>query len=130
MSVGLLIISHNGIGPAMLGTATFMLDGCPLQARLLAASRDCDPEELIADASEEIATLDEGDGVLILTDLYGSTPSNVAKKLSTRSRVRTVAGMNLSMLMRVLNYPQLDLDQLAEKAVDGGKDGIVLVEAS
>lgn len=130
MSVGLLIISHNGIGPAMLGTATFMLDGCPLQARLLAASRDCDPEELIADASEAIATLDEGDGVLILTDLYGSTPSNVAKKLSTRPRVRAVTGMNLSMLMRVLNYPQLNLDQLADKAVDGGKDGIVLVENS
>lgn len=128
MSVGLLIISHNGIGPAMLGTATFMLDGCPLPARLLTASRDCDPDELIADASEEIAELDEGDGVLVLTDLYGSTPSNVAKKLAARSRVRTVTGINLSMLMRVLNYPHLDLDQLAEKAVGGGRDGIVLVE--
>jgi PTS system mannose-specific IIA component len=127
MSVGLLIITHDGIGPALLGTATFMLDGCPLPARLLTASRDCDPEELIADAAEEIATLDEGDGVLVLTDLYGSTPSNVAKKLSTQSKVRTVTGLNLSMLMRVLNYPQLDLEQLAEKAVGGGRDGIVLV---
>ena len=105
-----------------------MLDGCPLPARLLTASRDCDPDELIADASEEIAELDEGDGVLVLTDLYGSTPSNVAKKLAARSRVRTVTGINLSMLMRVLNYPHLDLDQLAEKAVGGGRDGIVLVE--
>jgi mannose PTS system EIIA component len=105
-----------------------MLDGCPLQARLLAASRDCDPDELIADAAEEIADLDEGDGVLILTDLYGSTPSNVAKKLAARARVRTVTGMNLSMLMRVLNYPQLNLDQLAEKAIGGGKEGIVLVD--
>lgn len=128
MSVGLLIITHNGIGPALLGTATFMLEGCPLTARLLTASRDCNPEELIEDAEEEIATLDQGDGVLILTDLYGSTPSNVAGKLSSRSKVRTVTGVNLSMLMRVLNYPQLDLEQLAEKAVGGGKDGIVLVE--
>ncbi|OGT63368.1 MAG: PTS fructose transporter subunit IIA [Gammaproteobacteria bacterium RIFCSPLOWO2_02_FULL_47_50] len=128
MSVGLLIISHDGIGPAILGTATFMFDGCSLQTRLLAASRDCDPDELIADASEQIAALDEGDGVLILTDLYGSTPSNVAKKLSSKSRVRTVTGMNLSMLMRVFNYPQLDLEQLAEKAVSGGRNGIVLIE--
>jgi mannose PTS system EIIA component len=128
MSVGLLIISHDGIGPAILGTATFMLNGCSLQTRLLAASRDCDPDELIADASEQIAALDEGDGVLILTDLYGSTPSNVAKIFSSKSRVRTVTGMNLSMLMRVFNYPQLDLEQLAEKAVSGGRDGIVLIE--
>lgn len=128
MSVGLLIISHDGIGPAILGTATFMLDGCHLPVRLLAASRDCDPDELIADASEQIAALDEGEGVLVLTDLYGSTPSNVAKNLSSRSRVRAVTGMNLSMLLRVLNYPQLDLDQLAEKAVSGGRDGIILIE--
>jgi PTS system ascorbate-specific IIA component len=129
MSVGLLIISHDGIGPAILGTATFMFDGCSLQTRLLAASRDCDPDELIADASEQIAALDEGEGVLVLTDLYGSTPSNVAKNLSSRTRVRTVSGMNLSMLLRVFNYPQLDLDQLAEKAKSGGVDGIIMIES-
>jgi PTS system ascorbate-specific IIA component len=129
MSVGLLIISHDGIGPAMLGTATFMLDSCPLPVKLLTASRDCNPDELIADASEQIAALDEGEGVLVLTDLYGSTPSNVAKNLSSRTRVRTVSGMNLSMLLRVFNYPQLDLDQLAEKAKSGGVDGIIMIES-
>lgn len=128
MSVGLLIISHDGIGPAMLGTATFMFDGCPLPVRLLTASRDCDPDELVADASEQIATLDEGEGVLVLTDLYGSTPSNVAKILSARSRVRAVAGMNLSMLLRIFNYPQFGLDQLAEKAENGGRDGIIMID--
>ena len=124
----MLIISHDGIGPAMLGTATFMLNGCTLKTSLLTASRDCDPDELIVDAAEQIAVLDEGDGVLVLADLYGSTPSNVAKKLSSKSRVRAVAGINLSMLMRVLNYPQLNLDQLVEKAVSGGKDGINMIE--
>ena len=128
MSVGLLIISHDGIGAALLGTATFMLNDCPLQTRLLTASRDCNPDELIADAIEEIKALDSGNGVLILTDLYGSTPSNIAKTLSSQAHVRTVSGMNLSMLIRILNYPGLDLDQLAEKAVSGGKDGIVLIE--
>lgn len=128
MSVGLLIISHDGIGAALLGTATFMLNGCHLQTRLLTASRDCNPDELMADAIEEVKALDSGNGVLILTDLYGSTPSNIANTISSQSNVRTVSGVNLSMLIRVLNYPDLDLDQLVEKAVSGGKDGIVIIE--
>ena len=128
MSVGLLIISHDGIGAALLGTATFMLNKCPLQTRLLTASRDCNPDELIADAVEEIASLDTGNGVLVLTDLYGSTPSNIAKNLSEKANVITVTGLNLSMLIRVLNYPDLDLGSLADKAASGGKDGIVLID--
>ena len=91
MSVGLLIITHDGIGASLLGTATFMLNGCPLQTRLLTASRDCDPDELIADAIEEIATMDSGDGVLVLTDLYGATPSNIARKLPGQVHVCSVS---------------------------------------
>jgi PTS system mannose-specific IIA component len=129
MSVGLLIISHDGIGPALLGTATFMLGNCPLQAKLLTASRDCDPDELTAEANEEIKSLDEGDGVLVLTDLYGSTPSNIAGRLSELNKVRTVTGLNLSMLIRVLNYPELNLEELADKAYSGAHDGIKIIKS-
>ncbi len=129
MSVGVLIISHDGIGPALLGTAVLMLDGCPLQTRLLTTSRDCDPDQLMEDAVEQITILDTGDGVLILTDLYGSTPSNIAQKLITQKQVHVVSGLNLSMLIRVLNYPQLPLLELSEKAVSGGKDGIAWIRA-
>lgn len=129
MSVGVLIISHDGIGPALLGTAVLMLDGCPLQTKLLTTSRDVDPDQLMEDAVEQIATLDTGDGVLILTDLYGSTPSNIAQKLITQKHVHVVSGLNLSMLIRVLNYPQLPLLELSEKAVSGGKDGITWIRS-
>lgn len=129
MSVGVLIISHDGIGPALLGTAVLMLDGCPLQTKLLTTSRDCDPDQLMEDAVEQITILDTGDGVLILTDLYGSTPSNIAQKLITQKQVHVVSGLNLSMLIRVLNYPQLPLLELSEKAVSGGKDGITWIRA-
>ena len=128
MGVGVLIISHNGIGASLLGTATFMLNGCPLNTRLLTASRDCNPDELLADAMEEVRLLDDGDGVLILTDLYGSTPSNIAKILTGQGNVQAVSGMNLSMLIRVLNYPDENLQQLVKKAVSGGNDGIVIID--
>jgi PTS system ascorbate-specific IIA component len=124
MSVGVLIISHDGIGPALLGTATLMLNDCPLQTKLLTVSRDCDPDQLTEDAVEQIEALDTGEGVLVLTDLYGSTPCNIARKLTSQRHVHVVSGLNLSMLIRVFNYPKLTLEEISEKAVSGGKDGI------
>ena len=124
MSVGVLIISHDGIGPSLLGTATLMLDDCPLQTKLLTASRDCEPDQLTEDAIEQIGALDTGEGVLILTDLFGSTPCNIAQSLASQRHVQVVSGLNLSMLIRVFNYPKLTLEELSDKAVSGGKDGI------
>lgn len=124
MSVGLLVITHDGIGPALLGTTSLMLGGCPLEAKLLMASKDSDPDELKKQAEEFVDILDNGDGVLILTDLYGATPSNIAAGLGDRHEVRSVSGVNLSMLIRVLNYPGLALEELTEKAMSGGLDGI------
>jgi len=71
--------------------------------------------------------LNSGDGVLILTDLYGATPSNIACRLTRFSDVMVVAGLNLSMLIRVLNYPELSLTEMAERAVDGGRQGVMLL---
>lgn len=128
MSVGVLIISHDGIGPALLGTATLMLNDCPLQTKLLTVSRDCDPDQLAEDAIEQLDALDSGDGVLVLTDLYGSTPCNIAQRLAPQHHIQVVSGLNLSMLIRVFNYPQLTLEELSENAISGGKDGITKIE--
>lgn len=128
MSVGLLIITHDGIGPSLLGTTSLMFNGCPLNAKLLMASRDSDPIELTELAKDYLQALDTGDGVLVLTDQYGSTPSNIAAKLKQHNNIRVIAGINLSMLIRVLNYPALDLNALAEKALSGGRDGVLEVD--
>lgn len=128
MSVGILILAHDGIGPALLGTAKLMLDGCPLAAKLLNASTESDPDLLLIDATELTDELDDGGGVLILTDLPGSTPTNIASRIARENdNVRIVSGVNLSMLIRILNYPDCDLEELTEKALSGGRDGIVQV---
>ncbi|MEE8320813.1 MAG: PTS fructose transporter subunit IIA [Gammaproteobacteria bacterium] len=126
MSVGILIIAHDGIGPSILGTTTLMMDGCPLRVKLMATTRDSGPDEMIANATEYARELDEGAGVLVLTDLIGSTPSNIARRLHEFTNIRIVSGLNLSMLIRVLNYPSLGLEELTEKAFSGGRDGIVI----
>ena len=74
-----------------------------------------------------VMELDTGDGVLVLTDVCGATPSNIACRLVSLGRVMVVSGLNLPMLMRILNYPNLSLEELAERAVSGGRQGIMLL---
>lgn len=126
MSVGLLIITHERIASVMADTAVAMLGCCPLPIAVLPVSSDCDPDQVRRDAQARVEVLDQGEGVLVLTDMYGSTPSNVAGSLISVNRVKVVSGINLPMLIRVMNYPQLNLNALAEKAVSGGREGVFI----
>ncbi len=127
MKTGLLIITHNRIGAELLATATAMLGQCPLPARVLPVTTACDPETLQRDAEALIAELEAGRGVIVLTDMYGSTPANVARRLQqAHGEVDVVTGVNLPMLVRLLNYPELDRHGLLEKAISGGQDGIFI----
>lgn len=126
MSVGILIITHSGIGAAIYGTANYMIKDCPLKVKILSANRESEPDDLYESALLSISELDQGDGILVLTDLPGSTPGNVARSLHEHARIKVVTGLNLSMLIRVFNYPELELDRLAEKAFSGGTDGIMI----
>lgn len=128
MSVALLVVTHNAIGEELLRTASEILGRCPLEAATLAIGPDSDPDALVAEGEALIARLDAGAGVLVLTDLFGSTPSNITMRLGERTDTAIVSGVNLPMLLRVLNYPQLRLSALQDKAVSGGRDGVVRVE--
>lgn len=126
MSIGLLLITHNDIGSALLETVTNMLGVCPLLAKTLAVLPDSDPRQLAETAKAMANELDQGDGVLVLTDMFGSTPSNIASTLQQQGKISVVAGVNLPMLVRVLNYHGLDLTTLTEKARSGGSDGVLV----
>jgi len=126
MTIGLLIITHSDIGAALLDTAVHMMGVCPLQTKVLPVPGDADLDELRSRARQLVAELDRDDGVLVLTDMYGSTPSNIANSVADNDQIRVVAGMNLPMLIRVLNYPRLSLPELVNKALSGGRDGVLL----
>ncbi|MCP1673897.1 PTS system ascorbate-specific IIA component [Natronocella acetinitrilica] len=130
MSVGILLVTHNAIGQQLLETAKSTLGFCPVQTGSLAVTQDVDPDGVERNAVQMLETLDTGDGVLVLTDAYGSTPSNVACRLARRERICVIAGVNLPMLLRVFNYPRLSLHELAEKALTGGQDGVVMVQTN
>ncbi len=125
MSVGLLIITHGEVGQALLDSAYAMLGGTVLQVALVSVSNGSDPDEVVKEVAAAISTLHKKDGVLLLTDIYGATPSNIAMKFQDDSaQVMVASGINLPMLIRVLNYPDLSVEQLLEKALSGGCDGV------
>jgi PTS system ascorbate-specific IIA component len=123
--VGLLIITHGGIGTSLLDTAITMLGVCPLKTETLDIHTNSDPDSALNTARNMIQQLNDGSGVLVLTDMYGSTPSNIACKLMSEDQVAVVGGINLPMLVRVLNYPKMTLNELVQKALSGGKDGVL-----
>jgi PTS system mannose-specific IIA component len=125
VNVGILLVTHGEVGDTLLRAAMEVLGVCPLPTCVLPAPAGCDPEVVYTQAKQALRELDSGDGVLVLTDLYGSTPSNIACRLRSKARIRVVSGLNLPMLIRVLNYPSLDLDELTYKAVTGGRDGVL-----
>jgi PTS system ascorbate-specific IIA component len=126
VKTGLLLITHGNLGQDMLDVATAILGGCPLEVKAIAVQSSSDPDQVYAEASRACAALDHGDGVLVLTDLYGSTPSNISTRLIEQHKVNVISGASIPMLLRVLNYPRLDLDELAEKAVSGAHDGVII----
>jgi PTS system mannose-specific IIA component len=124
--VGLLIITHNNVGGALFDAATSVLGKCPLPFEVLPVSQNCDPEERLQKAQKYLDRLNQEDGVLVITDIFGSTPSNIATKLAA-DNVAIVTGINLPMLIRIMNYPNLPLKTLADKAVSAGQTGVIIV---
>ena len=129
MAVSILTITHGKVGYELLATAESMLGSLPMTCKALSASATHGPEDLLDKAMKLCTELDEGDGVLALTDMFGSTPSNVCNKLSKVARVHVLAGLNLPMLIRIMNYPHLSLPKLVKKATSGAHDGIVDCQA-
>lgn len=129
MSVGLLLITHGEIGTAIHNAAISVLGSSTLRTEILAVNNGDNPDDINARALALATRLDTGDGVLVLTDMYGSTPSNIACRLNGLN-VMVLSGLNLPMLIRILNYPAESLSELAGKALDAGLAGTIQCEST
>lgn len=125
MSVGILLVTHRPLAGDLLRIAAEILGQPPIGVACCEVINDTPLDEILTRCQHLAATIDQGEGVLALTDLYGATPDNVARALAdSRARACVVSGLNLPMLLRTLNYAALDLDSLVEKALSGGRDGV------
>ena len=126
MTVGLLLITHAELGHSLLHAARSILAAEPALAEAIDVPCDIEPDVIFEQALAACRRLDSGDGVLVLTDLYGSTPSNIAGRLAAHHNVLVLAGVNLPMLVRALNYRASPLNELGKKALHGARDGVVM----
>ena len=126
MACGILLITHPGVGSSLLAVATTLLRNLPLQADAFEVPFDADLEQLLPAASAALRRVDSGEGVLVLTDLYGASPSNLAAKVARLGTpVRRVAALSLPMLLRVMNYADLELSELPAVAAAGSRNGVI-----
>lgn len=123
--IGILIIAHGNLGDSLMQCANHVMNKQPPQLASLSVNNCDDPTDLLPAALLLVKQLDTGDGVLILSDMYGATPCNLVIKLLSADRVQGVAGVNLPMLVRALTYRNETLKKIVEKAVSGGRDGVV-----
>ena len=125
--IGILIISHGTLGESLIHCASHMLNKRPPRLRQIGVTAQDDPVQLVPQARKMIKELDEGDGVLVLTDMYGGSPSNIAAKLVIPGKIESVAGLNLPMLIRALTYRDKSLQTMITKAISGGCEGVLRV---
>ena len=123
--IGILIVSHGAFGEALIHSASHVLGKRPLRVRQVGVTVHDDPEAILPQAQELVRQLDEGDGVLVLTDIYGATPGNIALRLLVPGKVEGISGVNLPMLIRALTYREQGLALTVEKALSGGTEGVV-----
>ena len=126
MSIGILLVTHEGVGSALLAVATRLLRNLPLACEAFEVPFDGDPDTLLPQASAALRRVDGGHGVLVLTDLYGATPANIAAKLARiGTPAHRVSALSLPMLLRVMNYADLELSELPAVAAAGSRNGVI-----
>jgi PTS system ascorbate-specific IIA component len=125
--VGILLVTHNGLGDSFVDCVKHVLGEVPHNLKSLSVSAGDDPQQKSVEGQALIKQLDTGSGVLILADVFGATPSNIARQLCHAERVMGVAGLNLPMLLRVACYPVTTLPELAKVAVEGGRGCITYI---
>jgi PTS system ascorbate-specific IIA component len=125
--IGILIIAHGPLGESLIDCASHVLNKRAPQLAQLGVSANDDPMLLLPKAIDLVRQLDSGSGVLVMTDMYGGSPSNIASKVVVPGKVEAVCGVNLPMLIRVLTYRDRDLQTIVTKAISGGCEGVMRV---
>jgi len=123
--IGLFLLTHSTYGESLIQCACHVLNKRPPQIAQLGLTAQDDPLDALPLAKQLLGCVDTGEGVLILTDVFGATPANLALKLIEPGRVEALAGVNLPMLLRALTYREKDMATLIAKSIAGGRDGVI-----
>ncbi len=126
--IGILIVAHEPVASSFAKAVEHVLGQAPKQLDWLDVAANARPDEVVEHAQKRIAAIDDGDGVLVCTDVCGATPCNISTQLDQPGKVHVLTGLNLPMLLRAINYRNASLIEVTEKALSGGKTGVMQME--
>lgn len=127
--VGLLLLTHAPLGSAFIQAAAHVFRSKPERLEAIDVVADQNVDDVRRLAREAVARLDDGSGVLIMTDILGGTPSNCCPQIADVNQIAVIAGISLPMLLRAITYRQDQLDVVVEMALAGGQNGATRVES-
>ncbi len=123
--IGILIVAHGTLGESLIHCASHVMGKRPQYLRQLGVTIHDDPDAILPQGRDLIRFLDQGQGVLVMTDIFGATPSNIACNLLVPGKVQGVSGVNLPMLIKSLTYREHPMEVLIEKAMAGAQEGVI-----
>jgi PTS system mannose-specific IIA component len=123
--IGIVIVTHCQLGEALIEAATFIFGTQPEAATSVSVDLNQKADSLRKKIADGIKSVDQKSGILILTDMFGGTPSNLSYSLLEEGRVEVISGVNLPILIKALNSRKdTSLPELAEMLVSYGKKSI------
>ena len=126
--VGILLLTHAPLGRAFIEAATHVFRSEPAQVEAIDVVADQDPRDVYELARDAIDRINDGTGVLVITDVMGGTPSNCTLHLWVPGEIEVIAGISLPMLLRAITYRHNTLDVAVEMALAGGQSGACRVD--
>ena len=123
--IGILVVSHEPLGTALIACTRHIFGRMPVQLAALDVIPDEDPAAAVQAARELMARINDGSGVLVLTDVFGATPSRIAVQLAEPRRVVVIAGVNLPLLVKALTNRKGPIEDMADELMTRARDAIV-----
>ncbi|MBU0543900.1 MAG: PTS fructose transporter subunit IIA [Proteobacteria bacterium] len=125
--IGIVIVTHRQLGEALIDTAGFILAAPPENVVSVSIDMNENADKLREKISGGIKKVNQKEGVLILTDMFGGTPSNLSYSFLEEGRIEVISGVNLPILIKAINSREdMDLGKLAECIEAYGKKSISL----
>ena len=129
MNTALFFITHDGIASSLLHIGESIIGRPVCNLAYHEVTMDASVLDAMQSIERKIQTLELDDGIIFITDIIGATPSNIAQQLADKYDAKLVSGVNLPMVIRLLNYREADTDELISKALDGARDSIVVMDS-
>jgi mannose/fructose/sorbose-specific phosphotransferase system IIA component len=124
--IGIVIACHLDMAKNLLETVSYVFGETPKNTHAVSIELSTQNEELKLQLALAINEVDSGDGVIVLTDIIGGTPSVIAREFLSKKNVEVVTGVNLPMVLATVNYrEEMSLKRLSKMAVKAGKASIL-----